>query len=100
MTQTTTILGKVYQGRPMMGSVALRCHRLEQDHGSERAQAYLDSINRRNNTFQKVPPHDLQEDMTLCRMEGAEIYAPRPTLKAERCEWRISNDQQSGRFAA
>ena len=77
---TTTILGQDYEGRPIMNSIALRVHRLEEAGKLVEAIRYLRAHNMIRKAFGH-PCHDLQSDMTSIPMEGVQIY---PATKGNR----------------
>jgi hypothetical protein len=73
MTRTTTILGKVYQGRPKMGSAAMEIWATEDRMGFAAAERQL----RAKNAIRKVwgcEPLDLQDDMTDLPLEGVQTF--------------------------
>ena len=59
---TTTILGQDYEGRPIMNSIALRVHRLEEAGKLVEAIRYLRAHNMIRKAFGH-PCHDLQSDI-------------------------------------
>ena len=71
--RTTTILGKEYLGRPMMGSPACEIWLTEQRMGFAAAERHLKA----KNAIRKVwgsPELELQDYMTDMPLEGVQIF--------------------------
>lgn len=73
-TNTTTILGREYTGRPMMGSLACSLYLLELEGKAEAAQRLLDAHNHVRWCF-GTTAYRIEDDMTPLPLEGVEIYA-------------------------
>lgn len=72
----TTILGTTYEGRPMIGSLALRLHHMEERGDVAGAQALLDAHKQlARGWFGNLPGEvDLQKDMTPLPQDGLLIW--------------------------